>query len=301
MQNRLKELQAAALGSISKTDNIKTLEELRIKYLGKKGELTAVLNGLGGLSKEERPLIGKIGNEVKSAVTSALDKRLAELENVELQKKLSADTLDITLPGRRIPAGRPHILTTVENEVRQIFSELGYAVAEGPEIEDDFHNFEALNMPKDHPARDMQDSFYLDDGRLLRTHTSPVQVRVLEKGVLPVKVIVPGRVYRCDSDMTHSPVFHQVEGLVVGEGVTFGDLKGTLEFFLKRMFGAERRVRFRNSFFPFTEPSAEVDVECFVCGGQGCPLCKGTGWIEILGSGSVDPAVFAAVHIDPEK
>ncbi|MDR2431954.1 MAG: phenylalanine--tRNA ligase subunit alpha [Candidatus Margulisbacteria bacterium] len=301
MQNKLKELQTTALASISQTDSIKSLEELRIKYLGKKGELTAALSGLGNLSSTERPLIGKIGNEVKSAITAALDKRLAALENAELQKKLSADVIDITLPGRRIPAGRTHILTTVENEVRRIFSELGYTIAEGPEIEDDFHNFEALNMPENHPARDMQDSFYLDDGRLLRTHTSPVQVRVLEKGVLPVKVIVPGRVYRCDADVTHSPVFHQVEGLVVGEDVTFGDLKGTLEFFIKKMFGAERRVRFRNSFFPFTEPSAEVDVECFVCGGEGCPLCKSTGWIEILGSGSVDPAVFEAVRIDPEK
>ena len=301
MQNKLKALQTDALNSINKTDNIKALEDLRIKYLGKKGELTAVLNGLGALSKEERPLIGKISNEVKTAIADALDNRLAELENSELQKKLATESIDITLPGRRILAGRSHILTTVENEARQIFGELGYTVAEGPDIEDDFHNFEALNIPKDHPARDMHDTFYVDDGRVLRTHTSPVQVRVLEKGVLPVKVIVPGRVYRCDADVSHSPVFHQIEGLVVDEDITFGDLKGTLELFLKRMFGAERKVRFRNSFFPFTEPSAEVDVECFVCGGKGCSLCKGSGWIEILGSGSVDPNVFKAVNIDPEK
>ncbi|MDR1997794.1 MAG: phenylalanine--tRNA ligase subunit alpha [Candidatus Margulisbacteria bacterium] len=301
MQNKLNELKAAALRDIHKIDSIKSLEDLKIKYLGKKGELTAILNGLGGLSKTERPLIGRVGNEVKAALTAALDSRLSELEDAELQKKLTAETIDITLPGRRIPAGRPHILTTTENEIRQIFGELGYTVAEGPDIEDDFHNFEALNIPKDHPARDMHDTFYVDDGRLLRTHTSPVQIRLMEKGVLPIKSIMPGRVYRCDADVTHSPVFHQVEGLAVGEDITFGDLKGTLELFLRRMFGAQRKVRFRNSYFPFTEPSAEVDVECFVCGGRGCPLCKSTGWIEILGCGSVDPNVFQAVRIDPEK
>ncbi|GBR75460.1 phenylalanyl-tRNA synthetase subunit alpha [Candidatus Termititenax persephonae] len=301
MQVKLKELQVSALSAVAKIDSLKSLEDLRIKYLGKKGELTAILSGLGGLSKEERPLIGKISNEVKSAIAAALDARWAELENQEIQQKLASESIDITLPGRRIPAGRPHVLTTTLAEIVEVFRGLGYTVADGPEIEDDFHNFEALNIPPNHPARDMHDTFYLDDGRVLRTHTSPVQIRLMEQGVLPIKAIMPGRVYRCDADTTHSPVFHQVEGLVVGENITFGDLKGTLELFLKRMFGAERRVRFRNSFFPFTEPSAEVDVECFVCGGQGCALCKNTGWIEILGSGSVDPNVFQAVNIDPEK
>jgi phenylalanyl-tRNA synthetase alpha chain len=301
MQAKLQELQAGALSAAAKVDSIKSLEDLRIKYLGKKGELTAILNGLGGLAKAERPLIGKLSNEVKAAITAALDNRLAELENQEIQQKLAAETIDITLPGRRIPAGRPHILTETRAEIVEIFNALGYTVADGPELEDDFHNFEALNIPHDHPARDMHDTFYIDDGRVLRTHTSPVQIRLMEKGVLPLKAIMPGRVYRCDADVTHSPVFHQVEGLAVGENITFGDLKGTLELFLKRMFGAQRKVRFRNSFFPFTEPSAEVDVECFVCGGRGCALCKNTGWIEILGSGSVDPNVFRAVNIDPEK
>jgi phenylalanyl-tRNA synthetase alpha chain len=301
MQAKLQELQANALSAAAGVDSIKSLEDLRIKYLGKKGELTAILNGLGSLSPAERPLIGKLSNEVKTAITTALDQRLAELENQELQQKLAAENIDITLPGRRIPAGRPHILTAAREEIVEIFNALGYTVADGPELEDDFHNFEALNIPPDHPARDMHDTFYVDDGRVLRTHTSPVQIRLMEKGVLPIKAIMPGRVYRCDADVTHSPVFHQVEGLVVGENITFGDLKGTLELFLKRMFGARRKVRFRNSFFPFTEPSAEVDVECFVCGGRGCALCKNSGWIEILGSGSVDPNVFKAVNIDPEK
>jgi phenylalanyl-tRNA synthetase alpha chain len=301
MQAKLQKLQAAALSAAAGADSIKSLEDLRIKYLGKKGELTAILNGLGSLSTAERPLVGKLSNEVKTAITTALDQRLAELENQEIQQKLAAETIDITLPGRRIPAGRPHILTVTRAEIVEIFNGLGYTVADGPELEDDFHNFEALNIPPDHPARDMHDTFYVDDGRLLRTHTSPVQIRLLEQGVLPIKAIMPGRVYRCDADVTHSPVFHQVEGLVVGENITFGDLKGTLELFLKRMFGAGRKVRFRNSLFPFTEPSAEVDVECFVCGGRGCALCKNSGWIEILGSGSVDPNVFQAVKIDPEK
>lgn len=301
MQEKLEQLKSTALELISQAKISTEIENLRIRFLGKKGELTAVLSSVGLLTPEQRPLIGKLSNEVKNAISEALTLRQQQLAQQELQNKLSSEKIDITLPGWRIPYGHEHIITTTINEIRDIFSELGYTVAVGPDIEDDFHNFEALNFPKDHPARDMHDTFYVDDGRLLRTHTSGAQIRLMENQKPPLKAIMPGRVFRCDSDATHSPVFHQVEGLVVDEGISMADLKGTLEYFLHKMFGKERHVRLRNSFFPFTEPSVEVDVECFVCKGKGCNLCKQTGWIEILGAGMVDPNVFKAVKLDPEK
>lgn len=301
MQEKLEQLKKTALELIEQVKTSVEIEDLRIRFLGKKGELTAVLSTVGLLSPEQRPLVGKLSNEVKSAIAEALTAKQQDIANKELQEKLSAEKIDITLPGWKIPYGHEHIITTTMNEIRDIFGELGYTVSVGPDIEDDFHNFEALNFPKDHPARDMHDTFYVDDGRLLRTHTSGVQIRLMENQQPPLKSIMPGRVFRCDSDTTHSPVFHQVEGLVVDEGISMADLKGTLEYFLQKMFGKERRVRLRNSFFPFTEPSVEVDVECFACKGKGCNLCKQTGWIEILGAGMVDPNVFKAVKIDPDK
>ncbi len=301
MQEKLTILKQNAVTEIEASKNLQEIEDLRIRYLGKKGELTAVLAGVGALANDQRPIIGKLSNEVKEAINEALSRRKTILENIEIAEKIKSESIDITLPGRRVKYGGEHILTKTMRDMEQIFIEIGYDVAEGPDIEDEFHNFEALNIPPDHPARDMQDTFYISDGRVLRTHTSPVQIRLMENQKPPIKAIMPGRVFRCDADVTHSPVFHQVEGLLVGENITFADLKGTLEYFLHQMFGKERKVRFRNSFFPFTEPSAEVDVECFFCGGKGCNLCKNTGWIEILGAGMVDPNVFKAVNLNPEK
>lgn len=300
MREKLQALESQAKTAIQKATTSKELEDLRIKFLGKKGELTAILAGLGSLSAEERPLIGKISNEIKTVITNLLDVRKVELANKELEAKMQAESIDITLPGRRKLFGHQHILTQTLQDIQKIFVELGYAVASGPDIEDDFHNFEALNFPKDHPAREMHDTFYVEGGKLLRTHTSGVQVRLMETQKPPIKAIMPGRVYRSDADTTHSPVFHQVEGLLVDKNVNMAHLKGTLEYFLQKMFGKERAVRLRNSYFPFTEPSVEVDVQCFFCGGKGCNMCKGTGWIEIMGAGMVDPNVFKACGIDAE-
>lgn len=301
MREKLQALETQAKTAIQNAATSKEIEELRIKFLGKKGELTAILAGVGGLSAEERPLIGKVSNEVKTVIATLLDERKVALANKELEAKMQAESIDITLPGRRKLFGHQHILTQTLQDIQKIFVELGYTVAAGPDIEDDFHNFEALNFPKDHPAREMHDTFYVDDGKLLRTHTSGVQVRLMETQKPPIKAIMPGRVYRSDADTTHSPVFHQVEGLLVDKNVTMSHLKGTLEYFLQKMFGKERAVRLRNSYFPFTEPSVEVDVQCFFCGGKGCNMCKGTGWIEIMGAGMVDPNVFKACGIDADK
>lgn len=298
MREKLQALESQAKTAIQSAATSKEIEELRIKFLGKKGELTAILAGVGSLSPEERPLIGKVSNEVKTAITTLLDERKLSLANKELEAKMQAESIDITLPGRRKLFGHQHILTQTLQDIQKIFVELGYAVASGPDIEDDFHNFEALNFPPDHPAREMHDTFYVEGGKLLRTHTSGVQVRLMETQKPPIKAIMPGRVYRSDADTTHSPVFHQVEGLLIDKNVTMSHLKGTLEYFLQKMFGKERAVRLRNSYFPFTEPSVEVDVQCFFCGGKGCNMCKGTGWIEIMGAGMVDPNVFKACGID---
>lgn len=279
------------------------LENIRVKYLGKKGSLTQVLRGMGKLSAEERPVIGKLANEVKEQLEARIEERTRELKEQAKKLQMQRETLDISLPGLKFPQGRKHPLTQVLEEIKHIFVTMGYSVAEGPEIELDYYNFEALNIPKHHPARDMQDSFYISEEVLLRTHTSPVQVRVYEKMApqLPVKIIAPGKVFRRDDDATHSPMFHQVEGFLIDEHVTFADLKGTLLTFARKMFGADREIRLRPSYFPFTEPSAEVDISCIMCNGAGCRVCSHSGWLEILGSGMVHPRVLEMTGYDPEK
>ncbi len=291
-----------------KTDALKALsdagadvEALRIQYLGKKGELTAVLRGMGKLSAEERPVVGQLANEVRAAIEEEIEKKTAALKSAALEAKLQSEKLDVTVPGDKIHVGKPHPIALVQRQLEEIFLGMGYSIADGPEVEYDYYNFQALNIPKDHPARDTQDTFYITENILLRSQTSPVQARVMEKQKPPIKIISPGRVYRSDAvDATHSPLFHQCEGLVVDKGITMGDLKGTLEMFAQTMFGADTRIRFRPHHFPFTEPSAEVDVSCFACGGKGCRLCKGEGWIEILGAGMVHPNVLRMCGIDPE-
>ncbi|MCL5290756.1 MAG: phenylalanine--tRNA ligase subunit alpha, partial [Firmicutes bacterium] len=284
-------------------DTPEVINEIRVKYLGKKGEVTQVLRGMGVLSAEERPRIGQIANEVREKIESALEERNTKVKEGQKARQLAAETLDVTLPGARFNLGKLHPLTQVMQEIENIFLGLGFKIAEGPEIELDYYNFEALNLPKDHPARDMQDTFFINPEVLLRTHTSPVQVRTMEKTVpqVPVKVICPGRVYRRDDDATHSPMFHQVEGLVVDKHITFADLKGVLATFARQMFGPDTRTRLRPSYFPFTEPSAEVDISCFNCKGGGCRVCKGSGWLEILGSGMVHPRVLEMSGYNPEE
>ena len=280
------------------------LQDIRVKTLGKKGELTSILRGMGKLSPEERPRIGQIVNEAREAIEACLEKKRAELEQAELTRKIAEEKLDVTLPGRCEPLGSLHPLTITLDRIKNIFMDMGYSVEEGPEIERDHYNFEALNLPKDHPARDMQDSFYITEDILMRTHTSPVQARTMQahEPNSPIRMIAPGRVYRRDDyDATHSPMFTQVEGLVVDKGIRFSDLKGTLEDFLLQMFDEKARVRFRPSFFPFTEPSTEVDISCVMCHGEGCRVCKGTGWLEILGAGMVHPNVLTMSGYDPKR
>lgn len=299
MKEIIEKLRATALEELAKSDDV---EALRIKYLGKKGELTALLRGMGGVSPEERPKIGQLVNELRETIEGAIEQKQKELSEKALGLKLAAQTIDVTVPGKEIPVGRRHPLAQTEKTMRDVFVGLGFTVAEGPEVEYDYYNFEALNLPKNHPARDTQDTFYITDNILLRSQTSPVQVRVMEKQKPPIRIISPGRVYRADpADASHSPIFHQLEGLCVDRGITMSDLKGVLELFAKKMFGENTRVRFRPHHFPFTEPSAEVDVSCFVCGGKGCRLCKGEGWIEILGAGMVHPFVLSNCGIDPEE
>lgn len=301
MKERLKKLQDEALQALEEAIDLKALQDVRVQILGKKGSLTEIMKGMRDLSAEERPAIGSLVNSLKTIVEKAFAARQDVLQKEEIAGRLASEKIDVTLPGRRGMRGSLHPVTLVTNEVIDIFSRLGFAVAEGPEVEHDFYNFEALNIPKDHPARDMQDTFYISDERVLRTHTSPVQIRTMVKSEPPVRVIAPGTVYRRDSDITHSPMFHQVEGFLVDEKVTFGDLKGILTHFLSEFFGDGHSVRFRPSFFPFTEPSAEVDIECVMCGGAGCRVCGKTGWLEILGCGMIDPAVFDSVKYDAEK
>lgn len=302
MKEQLEHLKTNGLAEIANAVSSDALNEIRVSLLGKKGSLTAILRGMGALSAEERPIIGDLVNRVRQELEEALKSRGTVLSQLEEEKRLSAERLDIFLPGRKPKTGHSHPLQLVQTEIEEIFLGMGFTIAEGPEIETDHYNFEALNLPKDHPARDMQDSLYITNETLLRTHTSPVQARVMEKlNPQPIRIIAPGRVYRRDAlDATHSPMFHQIEGLVVDEGITFGDLKGILTIFAKKLFGEERKVRLRPSFFPFTEPSAEVDVSCG-CGGKGCRICKGTGWLEILGAGSVNPVVLQMSNYDPEK
>ncbi|MGO8762702.1 MAG: phenylalanine--tRNA ligase subunit alpha [Desulfobaccales bacterium] len=291
-------LKSMALQAIRHASDPEALERIRVQYLGRKGELTTILRGLGKLDPEVRRSVGQEANRTKEALEGALDEALGALKAAA--RLGAAPTVDVTLPGRRLPRGRLHPLNRIMAEVCDIFLHLGFEAVEGPEVELDWYNFEALNLPPDHPARDMQDTFYFNDKVLLRTHTSPMQIRTMEVRQPPVRIIAPGKVYRRDSDITHSPMFHQVEGLLVDKGVTFADLKGVLTAFVHQMFGPEVGVRFRPSYFPFTEPSAEVDIECVMCGGHGCRVCQATGWLEVLGSGMVHPAVFEAVGYDPE-
>lgn len=304
MQERLKELQTEALGKIEQSTNLKELNDIRVAYLGKKGPITEVLRGMGKLSAEERPKMGALVNEVREEIASKIEAKQQQLEAAAINEKLAAETIDVTLPGRPVKVGNHHPLTRVIEEVEDLFIGMGYTVAEGPEVETDYYNFEALNLPKGHPARDMQDSFYITDEILLRTHTSPMQARTMEKkqGKGPVKIICPGKVYRRDNDdATHSHQFMQIEGLVVDENIRMSDLKGTLDVFAKKMFGEDREIRLRPSFFPFTEPSVEVDISCKICGGKGCHVCKGTGWIEVLGAGMVHPNVLEMAGYDSKK
>jgi len=298
MKAQLKELEKEALGELEKSRDLKALEDFRIAFLGKKGRISALLKRIKEVPPEERPEIGQLANQVKSRITLLYEQTRAKLESQKTEKRA---LLDITLPGREPPRGHLHPINQVLREICNIFMAMGFQVVEGPNVELDYYNFEALNIPKDHPARDMQDTFYVSDNVVLRTHTSPMQIRVMEKQAPPVSIIAPGKVYRRDSDVSHTPMFHQVEGLLVDEGVTFGDLKGTLTHFVREMFGGDTALRFRPSFFPFTEPSAEVDIQCVICGGKGCRTCSNTGWLEILGSGMVDPAVYGFVGYDPES
>jgi phenylalanyl-tRNA synthetase alpha chain len=281
-------------------DEVKGIDQLRVKYLGKKGLITLALREIGKLSPAERPLLGKMANDVKTTMEQLIAARLAEVQSRQLQKNLLSQALDVTLPGRVPARGHKHPLTQVLEEVEEIFHGLGFRVVEGPEAELDYYNFEALNIPRDHPARDMQDTFYISDDVVLRTHTSPVQIRAMEKQRPPIRIIVPGKVYRVDADVRHSPLFHQVEGLMVDRDISLGDLKGVLEVFVQQFFGQSVKMRFRPSYFPFTEPSAEVDIQCVKCQGSGCQLC-GSGWLEILGSGMVNPALYSFVGYDPEE
>lgn len=297
----LGELQAQAVTAIGQAVDLKALDDARVHYLGKKGVLTEQLKTLGSLPHEERKAAGQKINEAKQVVQQAIEARRATLEQEELASRLAADRIDVTLPGRGSRSGGLHPVTRTLERIQDLFAGMGFAVAEGPEIEDDYHNFEALNIPETHPARAMHDTFYFDAHTVLRTHTSPVQIRVMEHQAPPLRVIAPGRVYRCDSDLTHTPMFHQVEGLLVDKDVSFADLKGLLDQFLKHFFERDLGVRFRPSYFPFTEPSAEVDMECVMCGGKGCRVCSHTGWLEVLGCGMVHPKVFESVGIDNEQ
>lgn len=305
LQAQLEALRDNTLKEIAQVATLKELNQIRVETLGKKGPITEVLRGMKNLSPEERPVVGGFANEIRDLLTEAIEARKVVLENEALNAALKEESLDVTLPGKQMPQGTRHILTQVMEEIEDIFLGMGYQVVEGYEVESDHHNFERMNLPKDHPARDMQDTFYISDEMLIRTHTSPVQARTMEKhdfskGAL--RMISPGKVFRRDTDdATHSHQFHQIEGLVVDKNVTMGDLKGTLEVMMKKMFGEDRKIRLRPSYFPFTEPSVEVDVSCFKCGGAGCNVCKHTGWIEILGAGMVHPDVLQMSGIDPTE
>ncbi len=302
MKEQLKNIHVEAISAIENAIELQQIESIRIKYLGKKGELTAILKQMGKLSAEERPVMGQLANEYRSLIEKAIEEKTKNLQKELLEKQLKEEEIDVTMPGKDVKLGAKHPLTIVMDEIKEIFIGMGFDIVDGPEVEYDYYNFEALNIPKDHPARDTQDTFYITDNIVLRTQTSPVQIRTMEKTAPPIRVISPGRVYRSDAiDATHSPLFHQIEGLVVDKNITFADLKGTLEIFVKRLYGEDSVVRFRPHHFPFTEPSAEVDVQCFSCHGEGCRLCKNEGYIEILGCGMVHPKVLSTCGIDPEE
>jgi phenylalanyl-tRNA synthetase alpha chain len=297
----LEAIKTAALAAVKVASDLPALDQVRVQYLGKKGELTQLLKSLGKLSNEERPAAGAAINAAKVIVAAALDSSKAVMEQTAINAKLADETIDVSLPGRGVENGGLHPVTRTLERIEKFFREVGYDVVEGPEIEDDYHNFEALNIPAHHPARAMHDTFYIDPTTVLRTHTSPVQVRVMESTSPPIRIICPGRVYRCDSDVTHTPMFHQVEGLLVDKNISFPDLKGTIVEFLRVFFERPLEVRFRPSYFPFTEPSAEFDMECVMCNGKGCRVCSNTGWLEVGGCGMVHPKVFESSNIDTEE
>lgn len=302
LKEQLEKIEARAKEELASCDSVRMVDELRIRYLGKKGEITAILKQMGKLSAEERPVIGKLANKVRADIEQGISEKLAGLKAEAQDLRMAAESVDVTLPGKNKTIGKLHPMTTVENEIREIFMGMGFNIAEGPEVDDDYHVFEALNLPPDHPARDTQDTFYIagtDEKILLRTQTSSVQVHVMEHQKPPIRIISPGRVYRSDAvDATHSPIFHQIEGLVVDRGITMSDLKGTLEVLMKKLYGNECKLRFRPHHFPFTEPSCEVDISCFNCGGKGCSMCKDEGYIELLGAGMVHPKVLENCNID---
>jgi phenylalanyl-tRNA synthetase alpha chain len=297
----LEKIEKEIVASLLDATTEKEVSEIRVRSLGKKGSVTQLLKRLGTLPEGDRREIGRRANQVKENLEKRIEEALLQIREKEQKEALAKEKVDVTLPGRRIPVGKKHPITQILEEIIDIFSRLGFEVVEGPEVELDYYNFEALNIPKGHPARDMQATFFISDEVVLRTHTSPMEVRTMEKHPPPVRIISPGPCYRRDSDPSHSPMFHQVEGLLVDRGITFADLKGVLTFFVHQMFGRETKLRFRPSFFQFTEPSAEVDIGCFICGGKGCGVCSNTGWLEILGSGMTDPAVFGFVNYDPEE
>ena len=302
MKEQIEEIKKNSMKEIEKAEDLKVLQEIKVKYLGKKGELTQVLRGMGKLSNDERPIIGKLVNEVRDILEEEFNKKEEKLKSEELQKRLETENIDVTEPSKKTELGSIHPITQIIKEVEEIFLGMGYQIADGPEVEKTFYNFDQLNAPEDHPSRDLQDTFYITDDIILRSQTSPVQARVMEKQKPPIKIICPGAVYRSDAvDATHSPVFHQVEGLVVDKNISMTDLKGTLEMFAKKCLGENTKIRFRPHHFPFTEPSAEADVSCFVCGGKGCRVCKGEGWIELLGCGMVHPNVLRNCGIDPNE
>jgi phenylalanyl-tRNA synthetase alpha chain len=301
MREQLEKLRNDALQAVAAASTVELLQDIRINLLGRKGELTGLMKGLGALDASERPIVGQLVNTVRDEIESALGAAIESAQEKVIAERLQKERIDISLPGRRPSKGTKHPVSLVIEEISSIFAGLGFTVAEGPEIEHDWYNFEALNFPPEHPARDMQDTFFVENNLLLRTHTSPVQIRTMLKQKPPVRIIAPGTVYRCDSDATHSPMFHQIEGLMVDTGVSFGDLKGILTVFTNQLFGQKTGVRLRPSYFPFTEPSAEVDIACVICGGKGCRVCKNSGWLEILGAGMVDPEVYRHVQYDAEN
>ena len=301
MMKELQQLESDALSELSTATSEEQVLTVKTKYLGRKGLLTGLLRNIARVPDEEKPLFGKRCNELKNSLNARFDQAIEQYTSRNKEQALFKEKIDVTLPGRSVNCGRVHPVVQIRREICSVFSSFGFSIVEGPEIELDYYNFEALNIPKDHPARDMQDTFYIDENIVLRTHTSPVQIRVMEKIKPPLRILSPGKVYRRDSDVSHTPMFHQIEGLLVDKNVTFGDLKGILSAFLKKIFGSSTMLRFRPSFFPFTEPSAEVDIRCVMCGGKGCRVCGQSGWLEILGSGMVDPAVFRNVDYDPDE
>ena len=302
MKEKLQSIRALAEQAMSASKDARELDAIRVKYLGKKGEVTALMKNMRNLSPEERPAFGQLVNDLRASIEAGLAENKARLEAIALESKLKSETIDVTMPGESVTIGTKHPISTVLDEVKDIFIGMGFSIGEGPEVEKDWYNFEALNIPKDHPARDTQDTFYISDNVVLRTQTSPIQIRTMEHKKPPIRIIAPGRVFRSDAvDATHSPLFHQIEGLVVDKGIRMSDLKGILEMFAKKLYGDDTVDRFRPHHFPFTEPSAEMDMQCFQCHGEGCPLCKGEGWIEILGCGMVHPKVLEVCGIDPDE